>query len=121
MMHNINVLYAVTETALLGGLPVRLSELSLAPLVGIAYVIFSWNMTMVWNKPQGPQFIYFFLDTTLPGYQPTIALLGLMSALFLFFLLFCASGSLLGWIDGGIFGSLGFVAAICFGVMRFSD
>ncbi|KAL7570044.1 hypothetical protein ACA910_017083 [Epithemia clementina (nom. ined.)] len=120
-MHNINVFYALTETALLGGLPVRWSDISLAPLVGLCYVIFSWNMTMVWNKPHGPQFIYYFFDTTLPGYQTTISLLVLLVALLLFFVLFCASESLLKWMDGGIVGSLAFVVVICSGVMRFRD
>ena len=51
-----NVFFAVTESALLGGLPVRWSEISLAPLVGCAYVMFTWSMSMSWNKREhGPQ------------------------------------------------------------------
>ena len=120
-MHNINVFYAVSESALLGGLPVRWSELSLAPLVGFAYVIFSWNATLLWNKPFGPQFIYFFFDTTVPGYGASIALLALLFALILFFALFYTSELLLHWIDGGLLASLGFVGILCAAVMRFRD
>lgn len=123
-MHNINVLYAITESVYLGGLPVRLSEVSLAPLVGVAYVLFTWNMTRMWAEPQhGPQFIYFFFDTTIPGYQPTIALLALLVTMLLFFFLFCASERLLLSMEdvGGIWGSIAFVVAICAGVMRFRD
>ena len=95
-MHNIHVFNAVSKSALLGGLPVHWSELSLAPLVGIAYVVFSWNATLLWNKPFGPhQFIYFFFDTTVPGYGASIALLALLFALILFFVLFCTSELLL--------------------------
>jgi hypothetical protein len=61
-VHNGNVLLALTEISLTGGLPVRWSEVSLGPLLGIAYVVFSWNMTDKLNtKQHGPQFIHFSL------------------------------------------------------------
>mmetsp|Transcript_21304 Transcript_21304/g.27514 ORF Transcript_21304/g.27514 Transcript_21304/m.27514 type:complete len:317 (+) Transcript_21304:273-1223(+) len=121
-MHNINVFFAVSESALLGGLPVRWTEISLAPLFAIAYVVFTWNMTTSWNKREhGVQFIYFFFDTTLPGYTCTIALVALMGALLIFFVIFCSCEKLLAWLDSGIWASLGYVFLICSGVMRFRD
>ena len=145
-MHNMNVFFAVTESALLGGLPVRWSEISLAPLVGCAYVIFTWSMSMSWNKREhGPQvrhgiavgtekslmfnrlqncffqFIYFFFDTTLPGFAPSIALLALMIALLIFFVIFASCERIMEWADAGLAGSLTFVILICSAVMRFRD
>ena len=46
------------------------------------------HATPLRNKPFGPhQFIYFFFDTTVPGYGASIALLTLLFALILFFVL----------------------------------
>eukprot|EP00816_Leptocylindrus_hargravesii_P005791 CAMPEP_0196807030 /NCGR_PEP_ID=MMETSP1362-20130617/6979_1 /TAXON_ID=163516 /ORGANISM="Leptocylindrus danicus, Strain CCMP1856" /LENGTH=232 /DNA_ID=CAMNT_0042180775 /DNA_START=72 /DNA_END=767 /DNA_ORIENTATION=- len=42
MRHNANVIFVMLEVGLLGGLPVRLSEMAFAPLYGISYVLFSW-------------------------------------------------------------------------------
>jgi hypothetical protein len=122
MMHNVNSVYAVTELALTGGLPVRCNELSLLPLYGVVYVIFSWSMTMSWNEPSaGPQFIYFFFDTTLPGYKPTLALLALLSALLVIFGILCMCEQILALIDGGLLAHLAFCLVIFGGVMRFRD
>ena len=120
-VHNISVFYCVSECALLGGLPVRWTELSFSPLVGIVYVIFSWNMTMNWNKECGPQFIYFFFDTTIPGYGTSYALLALLAALVLFFALFCSCNSILQWANGGLVGGIVFVVGMCSVTMRFRD
>lgn len=122
-MHNINALFTLSEVAILGGTPVRWSDVSLAPLVGICYVIFSWNMNMSWNESKyGPQYIYFFFDTTLPGYIPSVSLIGLLIALILFFVLFCICESLLiHYIKGGIVGALSFVVILSSLVMRFRD
>jgi hypothetical protein len=64
---------------------------------------------------RGPQFIYPFLDTTLPGYQTTYCLLGLLAVLLLSHLLFCFADTCVKrspWI------SVPFIAAA---VCRFSD
>jgi hypothetical protein len=92
------------------------------PLYGVIYVVFSWSMSMSWNEPSaGPQFIYFFFDTTLPGLKPTLALLALLTALLAIFGIFCACEQILGWIDGGVLAHLAFCVVICGGVMRFRD
>uniref|UniRef100_A0A7S2YHD4 Uncharacterized protein n=1 Tax=Entomoneis paludosa TaxID=265537 RepID=A0A7S2YHD4_9STRA len=121
-MHNLNAFFALSESGLLGGPPVRFTDISLAPLVGIAYVVFTWNMSMSWNKPEhGPQFIYFFFDTTLPGYTASIALIGLLVALITFFVIFSSCEHLLVWTESGIIGGLAFVVSISSMVMRFRD
>lgn len=140
MMHNANSFYVLVEVALLGGLPVRFSEVSLAPLFGITYVIFSWSMSRpgLWTDAKhGPQFIYFFFDTTL-GKFSSVALLVLLCALLLFYVLFAyARGALSQLSDiivalGGaqevasyselvLVGHVGFVALLCGAVCRFRD
>jgi hypothetical protein len=54
MMHNMNSIFAVTELALTGGLPIRLSEMCLLPLYGIVYVVFTWSISMKWNADEPP-------------------------------------------------------------------
>jgi hypothetical protein len=124
MMHNMNSVYAVTELALMGGLPVRFSELSLLPLYGIIYVIFTWSVSMSWtDEPSttGPQFIYFFFDTTLPGLQPTLALLALLLVLLISFGIFCACEHVLAWLGSGLMAHLAFCIVVCASVLRFRD
>jgi hypothetical protein len=124
IMHNMNSVYAVTELALMGGLPVRLSELSLLPLYGMVYVIFTWCMSKSWtDKPSatGPQFIYFFFDTTLPGAMPTLALLALLFVLLASFGILCTCEHLLAWVGSGLIAHLAFCIVVCGSVMRFRD
>ena len=117
-----NVLFALSESFLMGGLGVQWSHFCFGPLVGTGYVLFSWAMTAQWNKPEyGPQFIYFFFDTTLPGYTTTIALLALLTVLTVFYGIFCACDPILAFLGKGIMTNIAFVAAICSAVMRFRD
>lgn len=123
MMHNMNSIFAVTELALTGGLPIRLNEFTLLPLFGIVYVIFTWSMTMSWNEPSaGPQFLYFFFDTTLPALKPTLALVALLAVLLASSGIFYACEYLLASIGGGsLLAHLAFCLVICSSVMRFRD
>lgn len=120
-MHNLNVVLAVVEVALLGGLPVDFRFFSLAPLVGCAYVVFSWAMVGQWNTPEaGPQFIYFFFDTTL-GVRHTLALILLFMVLMVDYGVFCLAERLLQWLDGGMLTHAAFGMAVSASVMRFRD
>jgi len=122
MMHNLNVVLALTETCVLSGRAVTPGHAALAPLYGIVYVLFSWGMVHRWNeKRHGPQFIYFFFDTTLPGYTVTKVLLVLLAVLMLFFGIFCVAAALLRYLDGGLLTHVLFVAAVSSTVMRFRD
>ena len=121
-MHNMNVLFALSETALMGGLKVYPRHFVFGPVIGCLYVVISWAMIHQWNKPEyGPQFIYFFFDTTLPGYTTTIALLALLTVLATFYGIFCACDQILGAIGGSALAHTAFVAAVCSVVMRFRD
>jgi len=121
MMHNMNVLFALSESALLGGLPVLLKHASVGPIVGCLYVAFSWCMTGYWNeKKHGPQFIYFFFDTTL-GVRATLALVALLAVLMLFYGTFVVAERILQIVDGGLPAHVLFVAFVCSQTMRFRD
>jgi hypothetical protein len=121
LMHNANVLLALTETALTGGLPVRWSEVSLAPLLGIAYVLFSWNMTDQWNDAKhGPQFIYFFFDTT-TGATTSYALVALLAVLLIFYTMFVSVEHILAIMDGAWPFHVIFCVAVSSVVMKFRD
>lgn len=103
-MHNINVALALFERCILSGIPVRYNEWTLAPLYGCIYVFFSWNMIYQYNDRNlyGPHFIYFFLDTTLPGYTCSYALLALLFVLLIFYSLYCSIESILYYIDHNV-------------------
>lgn len=86
--HNLNVILAVAEVVLWGGLPVRLMDVSLAALFGSGYVLFAWSIAHLWNPAAGPQYLYFFLDVTL-GTTTTLILLILYVVFIIFYTIFC--------------------------------
>lgn len=98
LQHNLNSFMVLTEVAFLGKIPVLWSHAFFPPLFGLSYILFSWFMAKRWKRRSdkdkdelitvdGPQYIYFFLDTTLPGLQPTINLLALLLILLVFYAL----------------------------------
>jgi hypothetical protein len=123
LMHNFNVLMAVSELALLGGIGIRLEDMVFGTLLGCLYTLFMWCMTNSWGvkKDDGPQYIYFFCDTTLPGLRPTQSLIGLMGVLSIFMVLFASAEKILGLLPGGLNTHLLFVIIVCGSVMRFRD
>lgn len=122
LMHNMNVFMAVTECFLLSGMPVRWSDCSLAPLWGCLYVVFSWFISLSWaSKEDGPHFLYFFFDTTVPGLTPSLALLFLLIFLLTFYAFFCSAEELIHYLGDGLVVRLGLGGLLCIGVMRFKD
>lgn len=122
LMHNMNVLMAVTECFFLSGMPVRWSDCSLAPLWGCVYVVFAWSISTSWvRREDGPQFLYFFFDTTVPGFTPSIALVFLLIVLLTFYGLFCSAEELTHYLGSGLAARFGLGGLLCFGVMRFKD
>ena len=101
LQHNANVIMALTEIGLLGGIPVRFSDTAVAALWGLAYVLFAWAMRFSWLPSGDPQFLYFFLDTTLPGYTSSIALLVLILVLLVFYTLFVVVDDIMILLGGG--------------------
>ena len=92
--HNINALLAWTEIIFLGKIPILGKHIMFSPVMGLIYVFFSSFMSKRWKGKKskekeeddvGPQFVYFFLDTTLPGYQTSYCLMGLLSVLLFFY------------------------------------
>lgn len=95
MQHNANSVFALVELCLLGGLPVKLSHICLPAFVGGIYILFTWSRCFSYAAPeQGPQYIYWFMDTSL-GVQTTISLAALVFVLVLAFLTFAAIAALL--------------------------
>lgn len=121
--HNLNSVFCLTELFLLGGLPLRVSHASLAPLFGCVYILFTWNMTNSWADvdKDGAQFIYFFFDTTLPGYTPTIALMALVVVLATFFLLFFCASYMSDTASSGLIGHIIFTLSISSMIIRVRD
>jgi len=121
LWHNANVFMALSEVTLMGGLPVHFSHVSVAPLYGIVYVLFSWSMTKNWSvESNGPQFIYFFFDTTL-GIFTSIALLVLLMVLMVVFSIFSVSQFILDRLGGAFLGHVVFIMTILVGVCKFND
>jgi len=88
MQHNMNSVYVLTEMVLLGGLPLKVTHLSLPCLVGSIYILFTWfNCYSYADKQFGPQYIYWFMDPTL-GKASFIALASLVVVLVVSFLAF---------------------------------
>jgi hypothetical protein len=93
-MHNANVFFALCEISFLGGIPMILHHISLAPLYGLCYILFTYTFlphALNDTSHVGIQYIYFFFDTTVPGYFVTYAMAALLVVLLLFYLLFCSS------------------------------
>mmetsp|Transcript_25698 Transcript_25698/g.37896 ORF Transcript_25698/g.37896 Transcript_25698/m.37896 type:complete len:323 (+) Transcript_25698:58-1026(+) len=102
--HNLNVIFVTAEVALLGGIPVFMSHVAICPLLGLIYVQFAWWMSNRWYPQEngsGPQFLYFFLDTTL-GWTTTKALVALLFVLLLFYVVFSVIDDVLEHLDGGL-------------------
>jgi len=72
--------------------------------LGLIYVQFAWWMSNRWYPQEngsGPQFLYFFLDTTL-GWTTTKALVALLFVLLLFYVVFSVIDDVLEHLDGGL-------------------
>ena len=89
LQHNWNSIFVLTETALLGGIPVCLHHISLATGFGVCYMLFTWITGKYYfgSPTVGPQYLYFFMDTTL-GKITTYAMVGLLFAMTMLYLLF---------------------------------
>jgi hypothetical protein len=119
--HNGNVIMALTEGALLGGLPVRLSDIAVAPLFGTGYVYFTWWMADKWaDKHKGPQFMYPFFDTTL-GWGATTSLVVLLAVLAFFYCVFAYADYGISLLSGGILSHVAAIGVMVLLVCRFRD
>lgn len=89
LQHNCNAIGSLLEVTFLGGMKISFSHLSMPTLLGVVYILFTWIMATkhFGNKTIGPQYIYWFMDTTL-GETTTKALAALAFALALFFGIF---------------------------------
>ena len=49
LQHNANVIMAVTDVALMGGIPTRIADIPISVIYGCSYVLFSWAIQNVWH------------------------------------------------------------------------
>merc|ERR1719384_3100467 len=121
LQHNANILASFLEVAVLGRIPVRLTEIPFAPLWGIAYIFFTWIITHRLVDCGEPQFVYFFFDTTLGAKVNCAVIMALMVVQLVFFFLFSILDDVVHYVGGG----LGFNLVVVLGVgslcCRFRD
>jgi hypothetical protein len=102
MMHNMNAVFGLTEMCLLGGIPMSFSHISVPCFVGCSYALFAWSTAHFLGKAgtmPGPQYQYFFLDTTL-GKSTTISLVVLLMILMSSFAVFAGIETVVEWFGG---------------------
>jgi len=121
LQHNANAIAALMEAGLLGGLPVRETDIIVAPLFGCAYIVFSWCMIYKWVPSKEPQFVYFFLDTTLRKRTTTVIILCLVFILMAFYGIFTIVDDILSHMGGGLLVHSIVVFLLSSMVCRFSD
>ena len=104
MQHNANSIFALTEMALLSGPPVILSHIFIPCFVGCVYILFTWSSCRIHGKQpdDGPQYIYWFMDTSLEKVT-SVALASLVGVLCVSFGLFVALESFVEWVGGDFF------------------
>jgi len=122
--HNANSFMVLAEVCLLGGVPVKISHAALAPVFAGCYQLFLWCMTNYWVPKHGPLFLYFFMDTTLPGKKATIFMVALLVVMLVFFSAFALLEMVVSKIEEGNHGALpnvAFVFLLSSGLMKFND
>jgi len=120
LQHNANIVMSLVECGLLGGLKIRFIDMAVAPLFGIAYILFAWGMKHRWVESGEPQFLYFFLDTTL-GKTTSIAILALEIVLLFFYVFFVIVDDILEYSAGTLIIHLAVVGTIASLLCRFRD
>mmetsp|Transcript_24864 Transcript_24864/g.30564 ORF Transcript_24864/g.30564 Transcript_24864/m.30564 type:complete len:318 (+) Transcript_24864:116-1069(+) len=121
MQHNANVIASLMEVGVLGHIPVRISDLVCAPVWGCIYISFTWFMTHRWVESGEPQFVYFFLDSTLGPKINCLVLVTLMVVLMLFYTLFTVIDEVFFRFDGDWLVNSFIVILVASALCRFRD
>ncbi len=121
LQHNANILFSLSELCLLGTLSVRLVDCPLAPIFGIVYLLFTWSIIHSLHPSGDPQFLYFFLDTTLSKKWTIGTMLVLLLVLLVSYVAFTLIDDVLLLFDGGLLGNFLFLAAFASLFCRFKD
>ncbi|OEU14924.1 hypothetical protein FRACYDRAFT_241482 [Fragilariopsis cylindrus CCMP1102] len=101
LQHNWNSIFSLLEVTVFGGIPVCLYHITIPILVGCLYMILTWLLGIYYhfgynNKTNskdtkktsvGPQYIYFFMDTSM-GILTTYCMVGLLFAMMTIYLFF---------------------------------
>jgi len=121
LQHNANIIASLTEVLILGHVPLRIDYIPLPILYGTVYVLHSWNMIHRLVPTKEPQFVYFFLDTTLDKKIVMLVLVSLLCTCALFHCLFTGITALIEYLDGGILCNALLVICLSSCVCRFRD
>ncbi len=121
IQHNFNIVASLLEVGVLGKMPVRINEITLAPLWGIMYIFFTWFITHRLVETKEPQFVYFFLDTTLGARKYCFVLASLLVVEASFYLFFSIIDDVLVHFDQGYLFNASVVAIISSMCCRFRD
>ena len=120
MQHNANLLMSLIEVGLLGKIPVRLTDIPIGTFYQISYVVMMWSLSGYWYPEGGPQFLYFFFDTTL-GLTTTISLIVLLLVSIIFNVLLAFIGYILSYLDDNILLHAALVLLVFSSMARFRD
>lgn len=121
IQHNFNVIVTVMEVGVLGHMPIRIEDAMIAPIYGCVYIVFMWALKDHLADNKEPQFVYFFFDTTLGKKWSVSVLLGLLSMLMFFYLVFTLLDDLLVFMDGGVRTNAITISALAAIFCRFRD
>jgi len=119
--HNVNIISVMVEVCLLGGIPIRGTDIVVAPLFGCTYIIFTWYMIHNWVPSGEPIFLYFFFDTTIRKKLITLVIVILSLTLMLFFGIFIVFDDIMLYMGGGLTVHFGLVVGVSSLVCRFFD
>lgn len=122
LWHDANCVMILVEIALLGGIPVVPAHFATTPLLGCAYLVFTWTARDTWTPQNGSQFLYHFLDTTLGSQTVVLSILVLLAVLMTFFGILCVAAThILPLFEGNVVAHTVFVLVTAGAVCRFRD
>jgi hypothetical protein len=102
IQHNLNVIASILEIGVLGSIPIRLNEVAFTLLWGVVYIFFTFFISHRMVESREPQFVYFFMDTTLGANTNCLVMIALLAVLAVFYLVFCFIDDLLLYLDKGL-------------------
>jgi hypothetical protein len=121
IQHNLNIFASLMDIGVLGRIPIRISEISFPALWGVLYIGFTWFITHRLVPSGEPQFVYFFMDTTLGSRVNCLILTSLIVVLMTFFVLFSIIDDFLLHLGGGVIFNTTAVILLSSSCCRFRD
>lgn len=125
IQHNFNIMMVFLEIGLMGNIPVVMQHLSIPSLYSTIYVFFGWFMAYRWTSvDKGPQFIYFYADTTLGAMTSIILACFLGAFLVFYYTVSVGRAKIFGSVEleeGGVLWRMFCVIGLCFFSSKWQD